>query len=77
MKHLTFIVLCAVAALTSLAVRASSVEELGWLAGDWVGRTDETFIQEQWSRPEGDSMIGMFRLVAAEDRRTEFRFERR
>ena len=37
--------------------------DLAWIAGDWVGGEDGTSIQEQWSAPEGNNMMGMFRLV--------------
>jgi hypothetical protein len=39
--------------------------DLAWIAGDWVGHETDSFIQEQWSVPEGPNMIGMFRLIQA------------
>ncbi len=39
--------------------------DLAWIAGDWVGHEGDSFIQEQWSVPEGPNMIGMFRLIQA------------
>ena len=39
------------------------LEELAWIAGDWVGGDEETLIQEQWTTAAGGSMMGMFRLV--------------
>jgi len=41
------------------------VGDLGWLAGDWVGREGDSYIQEQWSVPQGKDMMGMFRLIQA------------
>ncbi len=41
------------------------VAELGWLEGQWVGSMGEAVIEEHWSAPEGNTIIGMFRLVKA------------
>lgn len=41
------------------------VAELGWLEGRWVGSMGDATIEEHWSAPEGNVIIGMFRLVKA------------
>lgn len=42
---------------------SSSVADLAWIAGDWVGDSTDTWIQEIWTQPTSDTMIGMFRLI--------------
>jgi len=42
---------------------STALTDLAWIAGDWVGAAGDSFIQEQWSAPQGDDMMGMFRLV--------------
>lgn len=39
------------------------VADLAWIAGDWVREDGENKLQELWSKPEGDSMAGMFRWI--------------
>jgi Domain of unknown function (DUF6265) len=36
---------------------------LAWLSGCWEGRQGEAIIEEAWSKPRGDSMIGFGRTV--------------
>ena len=39
------------------------VESLAWLAGRWTGEGLDGQIEEVWSPPAGDAMLGYFRLV--------------
>jgi hypothetical protein len=41
---------------------AASLADVAWLAGDWVVETGETYSEEWWSAPAGDSMVGAWRL---------------
>jgi hypothetical protein len=41
----------------------SRVTTLSWLAGRWRGEADSTRLEEHWSAPAGDCMMGMFRAV--------------
>jgi hypothetical protein len=43
----------------------TSLSEIAWIAGSWIGGEGETFIEESWSRPEGNEMIGTFRMLEA------------
>jgi hypothetical protein len=43
----------------------TSLSEMAWIAGSWIGGEGETFIEERWSRPEGNEMIGTFRMLEA------------
>ena len=51
------------APLRAAGSQSVELKELAWIAGDWVGGDEETLIQEQWTEPAGESMMGMFRLV--------------
>lgn len=44
---------------------ATRVSSLAWLAGSWRGVADSTRLEEHWSAPAGDCMMGMFRAVRA------------
>jgi len=44
--------------------RASySITDLSWIAGKWKGVEDSTVIEEHWMQPEGNNMLGMFRML--------------
>jgi hypothetical protein len=43
----------------------SSLAPFSWLQGAWRGEMDGVTIEEQWSGPLGDSLMGMFRYVEA------------
>ncbi len=37
--------------------------DLRWLAGSWLGRNGADAVEEDWSLPGGDTLVGMFRWV--------------
>ena len=41
----------------------ASLADLAFIAGAWKGELGGAVIEEQWSAPEGDHMMGMFRFV--------------
>ena len=42
-----------------------SLDNLAWLAGVWEGPGFEGRVEEHWTAAQGESMVGMFRLVVA------------
>ncbi|WP_188237936.1 DUF6265 family protein [Sphingopyxis sp. LK2115] len=50
---------------TALAVAAASpaanVDDLGWLAGDWVSEAGERWTEESWMPPRAGVMLGVSR----------------
>ena len=40
-----------------------TLEDLGFMVGHWEGGGENVAIEEIWSRPSGDNMMGMFRYV--------------
>jgi hypothetical protein len=48
--------------------RLHSVDDLAWMAGSWSGEGLGGDVEEHWSTPHGGTMIGMFRLVGADDK---------
>jgi hypothetical protein len=59
MIALTCTLLLAVAARQT----ETSFNKLSWIAGCWQGQMGTGKTQEQWMKPEGDSMLGMSRTV--------------
>lgn len=53
------------------ARKTSPLEQYAWLTGHWAGVADGSSVEEHWSPPLGDSMVGMFRSVSG-DGRTKF-----
>ena len=54
---------------------AASVDELGWLAGDWVSEEGERWTEERWTPPRGGVMLGHSRSGRGEALR-EYEFIR-
>ncbi|HRY44137.1 MAG TPA: DUF6265 family protein [Thermoanaerobaculia bacterium] len=44
------------------AAIAASLADIAWLSGGWVVEKGETYSEEWWSAPSGDSMVGAWRL---------------
>ena len=66
------------AGLALLLVAASPavrVDDLGWLAGDWVSEADGRWTEEGWASPRGGVMLGYSRSGRGEALR-EFEFIR-
>jgi hypothetical protein len=54
---------------------ALTLQDLGWLAGDWQLTTGAQCIEETWTGPSNNLLVGMSRTVAA-GRTTAFEFVR-
>ena len=39
------------------------INEVAWIAGHWVKEQEGARLEEIWSKPDGDCMMGMFRWV--------------
>ncbi|MBA3976332.1 MAG: hypothetical protein C0504_19155 [Candidatus Solibacter sp.] len=65
--------------LLALLSAPPQLQDLAFLAGHWKGPGGPTAFEEVWTRPSGDAMIGMFRIVSnGKTRMTEFMaFEQR
>lgn len=55
-----FVVMASAAAL---AQEKPTLEALAWMAGSWSGTSRGIEMEEHWTRPSGNSMIGMHRDV--------------
>lgn len=49
--------------LPTSKVSISSLSELAWFAGVWIGEEADQVIEEHWSTPRGNCLVGMFRLI--------------
>jgi hypothetical protein len=60
---------CALIVMTAATTAAAqspgkpSISELAWLAGSWVGESRGIRMEEHWTAPAGNSMVGMHRDV--------------
>lgn len=61
--------------LVAAASPAATVDDLGWLAGDWVSEADGRWTEESWAAPRGAMMIGYSRSGRGDSLR-EFEFLR-
>lgn len=52
------------------AAPPSPFDHLAFLAGTWAGPVGDAWVEETWSRPNGDSIIGMFRWQRADGKTT-------
>jgi len=49
----------------AVTTKISSLDELRWLSGNWVADDGSQRVEEYWSPPAGDLMIGMSRSLRA------------
>jgi hypothetical protein len=42
---------------------SGTIENLGFLAGAWRSSGDDGIVEEMWSRPEGNNLMGAFRWL--------------
>jgi hypothetical protein len=54
---------------------ALTLQDIGWLAGEWQLTAANSCIEEQWTAPSSNMLVGMSRTVAA-GRTTSFEFVR-
>lgn len=69
-RHALVPLLLTAATLASPAAadaQAASVADLDWLAGPWVLERDGSLLEEWWSAPAGNSMVGHFRWIRGGD----------
>ena len=69
-----FLAIAAVALLAGASPTAT-VDDLGWLAGDWVSEGDGRWTEESWTSPRGGMMLGHSRSGRGDALR-EFEFIR-
>lgn len=39
------------------------ISDVAWIAGNWIKRDGKNLLQELWTEPTGDSMVGSFRWI--------------
>jgi len=59
----------------ALTLKDVAVKDMGWLAGDWQLVTPAQCVEEQWTAPSDNMLVGMSRTVAA-GKTTGFEFMR-
>ena len=48
----------------------ATLQQIAWISGAWDGKGLGGTVEEHWTKPAGDSMVGLFRLVGADDKLT-------
>jgi hypothetical protein len=48
------------------AAPAATLEDVDWLAGDWLGTAFGQTFEEVWNPPSAGSMVGLFKLIGNE-----------
>lgn len=46
------------------STESTTLTDLAWIAGEWLGEEGDTTVQEIWTQPLAGTMIGMFRLTS-------------
>ena len=57
------LIVAASALLQASAPARARIGDLAWMAGQWRGEAGGALSEETWAAPEGDAMVGMWRLV--------------
>lgn len=57
-----------------VAASTVTLDAFAFISGRWVGRSENGLIEEIWTEPEGDAMVGLFRMVSA-DRARFYEFQ--
>ena len=65
MKRLLPIVFCFLAFSLSAQDKTlePKLENVAWIAGNWKGEAFGGIVEENWSKPSGDSMMAAFKLI--------------
>jgi hypothetical protein len=63
MKLLIALAVAALLFSTANQAPKASLNDLAWLAGSWAGSASGIDMEEHWTAPKGNSMIGMHRDV--------------
>lgn len=42
----------------------ASIQQVSWIAGQWKGKAFGAYVEENWSEPQGKSMMASFRMVS-------------
>ena len=63
-----FLILAVLVGMTSCFAQEDvklepKLENISWIAGNWTGKAFGGVVEENWSMPNGDSMMASFRLV--------------
>lgn len=44
-----------------------TIDDLGWLVGEWHGSNEQMRWEEHWSTPAAGGMVGMFRMLRGDE----------
>ncbi len=69
-----FTCFCLTVAATA-AEQQTSIQDLSWLTGCWEGKSGQSLRDENWSKPAGETMLGVGRAVV-NGKTTEYEFMR-
>jgi len=61
--------------VATASAQTQDLTQLAWMAGTWVGTQDRLEMEEHWTAPKGNLMLGLHRDVSG-DRAVSFEFLR-
>lgn len=68
-KFISSLTLAAVAAISSASFAAgpsASIEQVGWMTGNWAGQLGPNQLEENWISTEGSSIAAMVRMTGSD-----------
>lgn len=63
MKRLLAVLLCIAASVGAHAQAKPAIDSLKWMTGSWTGTVGGVAMEEHWTAPSGNAMVGMHRDV--------------
>lgn len=63
MIRLALVLVLSLPSLLSAQGTKPSIADLSWLSGSWSGESNGVRMEEHWTAPDGNSMVGMHRDV--------------
>src|SRR5262245_33485585 len=71
----TYVFMLAILVPATITAQTQDLNQLAWISGTWVGTEGRVEMEEHWTAPKGNLMLGLHRDVTG-DRTVSFEFLR-
>ncbi len=68
--YISFILLCLFTIPSVAQEKKVGINDLAFITGTWIHKTNNAYLEEIWSKPNGESMVSTFRYI--EDKKAVF-----